>query len=478
MRMKSTTKLPAILIAGVSSGSGKTTVTRGILSYFVHRGVKVQSYKLGPDYIDSGHHAVVTGRPCINLDRYLLSVPDKASDHLTHSSDQLLDEFYSSIGDADVLVIEAVGGLFDDWHKDLNSPAEIAKLLGVPVLLVMDARAGCQTAGIMANGLIAHDPALRLKGVVFTRVNSERHFQSIMDGVADEFQHLAYCHLPYLKELHTEERHLGLHIAEEMVNGHQIPKYAEIFDEFLPMKEIMGEPVEFSAPVGGEGVSSDLVDAEEPRCRIAIARDRAFSFYYEYNLEALRRAGAELVEFSPLEDAHLPENIAGIYLGGGYPELHAKPLSENVSLKNEIKQLADAGLPIYAECGGLIYLGEQFQEPETNEMFSGVGIFPYESQFSPNLYLGYTRVEVVDDCLLGPAGTLAHGHVFHRSDTTEHGPVAKSASIYHETKDITQSEGYTYQNVYASYAHLHFKSCPAIPRNIVGSAVDYLAKHP
>jgi len=468
-------KIPAIMVAGVSSGSGKTTVTRGILSYFVEKGLKVQSYKLGPDYIDSGHHAIVTGRPCINLDRYLLSVPDAELENPTHVSEQVLSEFYGAIGDADVLVIEAVGGLFDDWHNDLNSPAEIAKLLGVPVLVVMDARASCQTAGIMASGLIDHDPKLDLSGFVFTRVNSERHFESIMDGVDKAHQSLSFSYLPYKKELHTEERHLGLHIAEEMVKGHKITEFARIFGQYLDLEHILHSPVEFVMPE--ELLEKSYIQEPSPsscRCRFAVAKDRAFSFYYETNLALLRSAGAELVYFSPLEDTSLPENIAGIYFGGGYPELHAEQLANNVSLRNAIRQAASDGMPIYAECGGLIYLGEQIEDHETRKMFPGVGIFPYESRFSPRLYLGYTRVEVTEDCLLGPVGTLAHGHVFHRSDTTVHGEITRSVSIYHKTKNMHQPEGYTYRNVYASYAHLHFKSAPQIPQHIIEVARRYI----
>jgi len=470
--MNESKKIPAILIAGVSSGSGKTTITRGILSHYVANGYKVQSYKLGPDYIDSGHHAVVTGRPCINLDRYLLSVPDASKHEADHSKQQLLEEFHGSIGDADIVVIEAVGGLYDDWHRDENSPAEIAKLLGVPVLVVMDARAGCQTAGIMANGLIEHDPELEVSGFVFTRVNSELHFESILDGISEKNKTLAHSYLPFMKELHTEERHLGLHIAEEMKLENQISQFAEIFNRYLPLERIMSQRQTFPSP--SDETSGEVEEA--PRCRFAIARDRAFSFYYEYNLEALRKAGAELVFFSPLDDEHLPENIGGIYFGGGYPELHAEILSENVSMRHEIKVLAEAGMPIYAECGGLIYLGESLQEHETETMYPGVGIFPYKSHFSPRLYLGYTRVEVVSDCLLGPVGTLAHGHVFHRSDTDQTEGVMTSAKIHYKTKKIIQSEGYTYKNVYASYAHLHFKSSPEIPQNMIDLAVRYTSK--
>ncbi len=474
--MSESLKIPAILIAGVSSGSGKTTITRGILSYLVVNGYKVQSYKLGPDYIDSGHHAVVTGRPCINLDRYLLSVPDASAEDSAHSKQQLLDEFHSAIGDAEVVVIEAVGGLYDDWHRDQNSPAEIAKLLGVAVMVVMDARASCQTAGIMTNGLIAHDPDLEICGFVFTKVNSELHFQSILDGIDEKNKNLAYCHLPFMKDLHTEERHLGLHTAEEMDLKNQITRFAEIFKQYLPFEQIFGCHFDGSRKFSVASKAQGTKASSAPRCRFAIARDRAFSFYYEYNLEALRRAGAELVFFSPLDDGNLPENIAGIYFGGGYPELHAEQLSKNVSLREEIKNLADAGLPIYAECGGLIYLGAFFQQHETETIYPGVGIFPYSSHFSPNLYLGYTRVEVVEDCLLGPAGTLARGHVFHRSDTEGTEGVTTSTRVYHETKKITQFEGYTYKNVYASYAHLHFKSSPEIAKNMIDLAVHYSLK--
>lgn len=461
--------IPAILVAGTSSGSGKTTVARGILSYLMTEGYKVQSYKLGPDYIDSGHHALITGRPCINLDRYLLSVPEEDKKSPDHSQNQVLDEFHSTIGDAEVLVIEAVGGIFDDWHNDHNSPSEIAKLLGVPVLVVFDARASCQTAGIMASGMIVHDPDLQLAGFVFTKVNSERHFQSIVDGLNEEHQGMAHCYLPFRKELHTEERHLGLHLAEEIVATNQTAQFAEIFSEYLPMEKILSHRQVFPE------VATDRRDTAPPRCRFAVARDRAFSFYYEYNLEAFRRAGAELVFFSPLEDSQLPKDIAGIYFGGGYPELHAEQLAKNVSLRNEIKQLAEDGMPIYAECGGLMYLGEELQQHETEQWYSGVGIFPYRTFFSPKLFLGYIDVETVSDCLLGAAGTKVRGHVFHRSDITLHDEVLQSSDIHHKTKKITQREGYTYKNVYASYAHLHFKSAPEIPIHMINTAVQWMA---
>ncbi|MEI6791198.1 MAG: cobyrinate a,c-diamide synthase [Myxococcaceae bacterium] len=442
------------MIVSTHSGGGKTTVTQGLLAWLMQQNYKVQSFKLGPDYIDSGHHQQMTGRPCINLDSFLL--------------DSLEDEFQRYAKDMDVVLIESVGGLFDDFSRDNNSAAAIAKKLKIPIILVIDAFSACQTAGIMANALLEYDSELSITGVIFNRVSSSQHF-----GIASEVvknQDWVLGSLPYCSELALQERHLGLITAQEKPGSYQQNFMANLIEERIDCKKLLSIQTEIE-------VSSEKQEIKkiQKSCILAVARDSAFSFYYHANLEMLKSYGAEIVYFSPLNDPFLPEGVNALYIGGGYPELYAKKLSENKTLLKQILNLAENNLPIYAECGGLIYLSEAVQNPDDKNYYPMLGVFPFQVDFSDKLALSYVRCRLLKDCLIGQKGDQMKGHVFHRTQIRQ--PFEPACEIENLADDSIGLEGYVYKNVFASYAHLHFNNCPRVAENIVNNAILYKENH-
>lgn len=446
---------PALMVAGTSSGCGKTTVAKGILSLFKSRGFDVQPFKLGPDFIDAGHLAMIAGRATVNLDQHLLTPPGQDG----NAFEYLREEFLAAGRSDQALVIEAVGGLFDDWFHDGTSPAAIAKRLTVPLVLVLDGLKSCQTLGIMANALLSHDPELDLAGVLVNRVTSEEHYRRIVEALDAEHQPKLLGYVLNNERLNVKERHLGLVTSPELAAGDGVFPLAE-FEAHVDVEKLLG--LEVSLP----GEASPRRPGKTV-CRLAIARDEAFSFYYRYNLELLEDLGCELVFFSPLSDAALPGEIDGLYLGGGFPELYLEPLAANSALRREIAYQANEGMPIYAECGGLIYLSQEIQTCDASATFPGVGVLPLTVRFTQKLTLDYVECEIVRDCLLGRPGDLLRGHIFHVSKIDRENELPCAYAMHMLTASRTQPEGFSYQNVLASYAHLHFRSCPRAAESFV-----------
>src|SRR5579859_2311063 len=330
--------LSAIVVAGTHSGVGKTSVTLGLIGALRRRGLTVQPFKVGPDFIDPLHHQHASGRPARNLDGWMLDPETN------------LERFARATADADVAVIEGVMGLFDgsEGKSDRGSTAEMAKLLGLPVLLVIDASAMARSAAALIHGFTSFDRHLRVAGVILNNVGGEIHAGMIRDAVAGAVPMLGA--LPRAKDLVVPERHLGLHLPYEARTGY-VEQLATLIETHIDLDALLSNSVIERLPVAA------TPPAVPPKARLAVARDEAFCFYYTDNLELLEQAGAELVRFSPIDEP-LPENIDGIYLGGGYPELHADKLSDNKPTRDAIREFASAGGPIYAECGGLMYLAD------------------------------------------------------------------------------------------------------------------------
>ncbi|HJO91960.1 MAG TPA: cobyrinate a,c-diamide synthase [Victivallales bacterium] len=454
----------ALMIAGVTSGSGKTTITQGILALLVKNNYRVQSFKLGPDYIDSGYHSAITGKPCVNLDKFLLS-PDDCKDAVK----VIKDHFYSYSTDAEALVIEAVGGIFDDWYHDGNNPAQIALDLGVNVILVADGFSYCQTLGIMLNPIFEYKKELNISGLIINKVSSQEHYSRIIETLSEKHKRKAIGYISGSEDLFINERHLGLMTAPELKHrSSKIPRLAEIFSKSIDLEKLISNTIEIPSKFTYKTSSSSI-----KKCRIAVAKDKAFSFYYAYNLSFLEELGAELVHFSTLSDFHLPENISGIYLGGGFPEVYASELNSNCNILNEIKNNADNGMPIYAECGGLIYLGKSINKYKTDKSYSSVEIFDIEASFTGKLVLSYVTGKLDNNCLIGDVDDKIKGHIFHRTNIEELSSVPKSTTLKILSNDIEIKEGYSYKNVYASYLHLHFLSCPKVAQNLILKAIQY-----
>jgi len=442
-----TDSIPGLLIAAPSSGSGKTSLTLGLMAAFKRRGLAVAPFKVGPDYIDPGHHAMVCGRPSHNLDSWFC---DKQQLHKTFAS--------GSVG-ADIALVEGVMGLFDgvSGASEEGSSAQIAKWLGLPVLLVVDARAQARSFAAVVKGFADFDPQLRLAGVIANQVGGARHAEMLQEALASiPGLPPLLGWLPRQEDIVLPERHLGLVTAEDLSGDHG-QRLADWIEQHLVLEQIRTLAV---SSVTAE--AAPLSITSEKRLRLGIARDQAFCFYYPENLALLEQAGAELVAFSPLRDRQLPENLAGLYLGGGYPELHAEQLAANAGMRQQICETAAAGLPIYAECGGLMYLCRAI------DSWSMCGVFPAAAKMLPRRRaLGYRQVELSANGPLGPPGTRVRGHEFHYSEVEMPPDVERCYRLGRRNGEPAAIEGYRTQNVLGSYVHLHFGSNPQVAENLI-----------
>jgi cobyrinic acid a,c-diamide synthase len=369
---------------------------------------------------------------------------------------------------ADVAIVEGVMGLFDGARNSgEGSTAELAKLLRLPILFVVDASKMAASAAPLVRGFETFDPGVRIAGVVFNQLGGAGHYGLLRDALEQTGCAPAIGYLPKEASLRIPERHLGLYTAhEDVLAKPALDHLSSLMEQFVDLDRVLEiaalEDAYQMAAVPSRGVG----DA----ARIAVARDRAFCFYYEDNLDALRAAGAEIVEFSPLADRTLPEGTDAIYIGGGYPELYAAELSANHSMRASIGQFVESGGPTYAECGGLMYLGRHLRLRDGNQI-PMVGVLPFGTVVTDRLVrFGYTEVSFTSDCLLGRPGATARGHSFHYS-TIEGAPDADC--VYHARSTLSGAEGpegFAVGTVLASYIHLHFLSNPELSVNFVREA--------
>ncbi len=447
------------IIAGTHSGCGKTSVALGLMAAFARRGKTVQPFKAGPDFIDPGHHARASGRESHNLDSWMLS------------AETVREIFARQLRGADLAIVEGVMGLFDGFSAldEHGSTAQLAKTLNLPVVLVVDARSMARSAAALVSGFAGFDPDLNLAGVIFNRVGSDSHARLLREAMTLVPGMKVLGCLPRRENLFIPSRHLGLVTASEggpevyglLADWVEQSLDLDLLLESLP--RIVTQRVDT-----GSDIEPDTEPDTESQVRIGVARDEAFCFYYQENLRLLRRAGAELVEFSPLRDRHLPPDLDGLYLGGGYPELHLFDLAQNTGLKKEIKAFSQAGHPIYAECGGFMYLLDSVKGPH-GRRFNMVGIFSGRAAMSDSrAALGYREVELKAPCPLGPVGTVARGHEFHYSHLE--GNLENVAAVYAargRQESTLDPEGHMVRNTLGSYIHLHFASNPELARNFV-----------
>ena len=482
--------MKSVIIASTHSGSGKTTITLGIMECLKRRGLKVAPFKVGPDFIDPGYHRLVTGRPSINLDGWMCG------------ERYVQDTFFRHLEGADIAVIEGVMGLFDGigGTSEAGSTAQIAKIIGSPVILLVDAKSQARSAAALVKGFAEFDPGVRIAGVIFNNVGSEAHARVLQEAVEslDMEIKVVGC-LPRDERLHIPSRHLGLTTVEENPLSREfIDLLVEILWDRLDLGLLWaaGTPyaIDQSLPFPRGRVytheRSVKVVVETP-VRIALARDSAFCFVYEDNLRLLKEAGAEIVEFSPLQDERLPEGISGIYLPGGYPELFADTLAANGPMKSDIRRRIEKGMPVYAECGGFIYLTKgvraeswdgrsDLSRDDTtaeNQIHEFVGVFPVTTRMLPRRKaLGYREIRIGGDSIIGPAGSVARGHEYHYSEMGE--MPARIKRLYGVKRNDVPSgkEGYRYRNCLASYIHLHFGSCPGMARAFVESCGKFAGR--
>lgn len=433
------------------------------------RGLRIQPFKVGPDFIDPGHHGQAAGRPCRNLDGWMLP------------REYNRETFARAAETADLAVVEGVMGLFDgaEGGHESGSTAEMAKWLDLPVLLVVDASSMARSAAALVQGFERFDPQVRFAGVVFNRVGSPRHLEMLRQALASSGVRTP-CRggLPREEAVAIPERHLGLTTAEEAAGTPaRLARLAELARLRLDLDGLLqalpetaaaaDPPAAPPAPAGG-------------RVRIGVARDRAFCFYYADNLELLERHGAELVFFSPVADRRLPPELGGIYLGGGYPELHAAALAANAGLRSAIRRASEAGMPIYAECGGFMYLCAELVDRE-NRRHPMAGVFPFATRMLPRLKaLGYREMRFARDTVVGERGMAIRGHEFHYSELTAGGAAVggePAVAVVGRSGDAPAGEGFVSRRTLASYVHLHFGSAPRAAANFVENCRYFRPAH-
>jgi len=436
-------RFPRIVIAAPQSGSGKTTIVTGLLAALRKQGLQPQPYKIGPDYIDPGYHEIAAGRKGHNLDSWL--VP----------ADKIQDIFCRSAAAADISIIEGVMGLYDGGQNGISSTAEIAKLLQAPVILVLDVKSMGDSAAAIALGFKNYDPAVKIAGVILNRVGSENHRQMIAAA-------LAKLAIPVLgavfrnENLHMPERHLGLLPAGENDAAGLINEIGEVIASSVAVAEI--RRIAAAAPL--LPLPPHAAGAGEKDITIAVAQDEAFSFYYPASLAVLEELGANIVYFSPLVDAAIPAAADGVIIGGGFPEVFAQRLAANSAMRRSLRLAAEKQLPIYAECGGFMYLTE-FLTDFAGEKYAMTGIIPGGCQMNVKLQtVGYVEAKMQVNTILGPAETVLRGHEFHFSSQSLAAEKEEPFPWAFEfKKNRTQQKylgGFAAGAVLASYLHLHF----------------------
>lgn len=459
--MTSQRNLPRIVIAATASGVGKTTVTVGLIAALRARGLRVSAFKCGPDYLDPTYHARALGRPSQNLDSWMMG------------REAIVSTLAHAARDADIAVIEGMMGLFDGTTptSDEGSTAEIAKWLDAPAILVLDASGIARTVCAVAAGFARFDPALRMAGLICNRVGGQGHLDLLRQARPEA---PVLGGFPDQPELAFPERHLGLLSATETdVPDELFFAWAQLAADWLDLDAILA--IARSAPPLAVPASVGRREHSQPRCRIAIAQDEAFHFYYEDNLRRLEELGADLIRFSPCHDSTLPA-ADGLYFGGGYPEAHASALTGNLEMLSAIRAFAERGGPIYAECGGLMYLCEAIRTLD-GQQWPMAALVPGVAVMQPRLQaLGYVEVETREKTILGAAGLRFRGHQFRYSTLEDSGSSIRASRGYHVTPRWGRGEfdeGFTSRSVLATYVHAHWASNPEAARGLVAACEHF-----
>lgn len=448
-----TARCPALVIAGTGSGVGKTSLSLAIVAALRRKGLCVQTFKVGPDFLDPSYLSLASGRPCYNLDGWM-------------TGEAYVRTLYArAVAGADVALVEGAMGLFDgaDPASSEGSTAEIARWLCAPVLLVLDAGGMSRSAAAMVKGFAGFEAGVNVAAVVANRCGSERHASWLAESLRGASLPPLVGGIPRGAFPVLRSRHLGLATADRRILTEEVlGAFVGALEKGLPTEELM-KLMRRSGPVTGAAASSDL-PGRERNVRIGVAWDEAFHFYYPDNLDALEAAGAELVRFSPIRDDRLPEGLGGLYLGGGYPEEHAEALSGNGPMKEAVRRFAEAGHPVYAECGGLMYLAEGVERRD-GVRHPFLGLLPsWARMLDRPKRLGYAEVTLTKDTLLGRRGETLRGHEFHYSELAGDPPARSGWNTAYLLTDRRAGgevkEGYGRGRVLASYVHLHFASRP------------------
>jgi cobyrinic acid a,c-diamide synthase len=451
---------PRIVIGGTGSGVGKTTFTLGLMAALKRRGLTVQGFKVGPDYIDPTYHTAVTGRPSRNLDTWMTT------------PDVMREVFWRGSEGADISIIEGVMGYYDgkDPRTNTGSTAEISQLLEAPTVLIVNIASMARSAAAIVKGFATLSEGVPIAGVICNQAGSAGHISLCKTAIEQE------CGLPVLggfvrtEGIEIPERHLGLIPAVE--RGELEPLFSRLADEMEQQIDV-DQLLKIARATADVPVAEAVLFGEkpEPVTKIAVAKDAAFNFYYQENLELLELAGAELLYFSPLAGEKCPEEADGLYIGGGFPEEFARELSEHEAVREELKERIRGGLPTLAECGGYMYLCEAITDRH-GERYEMVGLVPCEVKMQSRLAaLGYREVSAVGEHFLLSGDEKARGHEFHYSMATELCELPKA----YKTKGLRgkKEEGYRQRNLVAGYTHLYFPSNAGLAERFVAAAREF-----
>ncbi|GMA63430.1 cobyrinate a,c-diamide synthase [Alicyclobacillus fastidiosus] len=453
---------PRIVIAGASSGTGKTTVTLGIMAALRRRELRVQGFKVGPDYIDPSYHTALTGRPSRNLDTWMMA------------KDIVREVFDRGSRDADISVIEGVMGLYDgkDPLSNAGSTAEVSTLLNAPVILVVNVSSMARSAAAVVLGFQRLDPGVNLAGIIVNRVGSKGHYEMVKAAIEQE------CNVPVVGYLLRQDaidipaRHLGLVPAIE--RGEMAPLFdalATTAEQSIDIDRIL-QLAEAHAQWNPPQPSLFVGQPRTPCAKLAVARDSAFNFYYPENLELIEWYGGRIVYFRPLDGEPVPDDADGLYVGGGFPEEFAGRLSEHGEVLASVLRAVSAGMPVFAECGGFMFLTSALAD-RAGTQHRMVGAIPATVQMqTKRVALGYREVTAIEDNLLLCKGETARGHEFHYSTTAF---AAKDWPFAYVTKGLrgVKEEGYAMGNVLAGYTHLHFASNPKMVERLLQACCRY-----
>lgn len=452
-------KIPRLMIAATGSGSGKTVLTCALLALFKEEKKKVAAIKCGPDYIDPMFHQKFIGVPSRNLDTFF-------------TGEELTRRLFVRAGeDADIVVMEGVMGLYDGVAgiRREGSSYHLAEVTRTPVILVVNAHGMGKSILPVIRGFLDYDIGGRIAGVILNRT-SRQFFEVIRPEIERELKLPVLGFLPKQKELHIDSRHLGLVLPQETEDiKAQIAAVAEVLKETLDLTKLLAIAKAAEALPADEPVNAAETKHGKNRVKIGVARDEAFCFYYEDNLRLLSQAGAELVFFSPLHDKTLPEGITGLLLGGGYPELYAKQLSENVAMREGIAEHIHGGMPVVAECGGFLYLHETMEDMQGQE-FPMAGVIPGRCYYTGKLVrFGYVTLEEKKANFL-PEGETIAGHEFHYYDSTANGADVTAVKPVSEKRwDCVHK----WENAWMGFAHLYYYSNPGFAHQFVRKAASY-----
>ncbi len=446
--------IPRVVVSGLRGGSGKTTLSVGLAAAFARRGLVVAPFKKGPDYIDAGWLAAATGRPCYNLDPYLIG------------DEWVLPSFLLRCQGADIALMEGNRGLFDGMDAEGTlSTARVARTIKSPVILIVDCTKATRTIAALVQGAKRFERGVYLAGVVLNMIGSKRQENVIRDAVQGQAGVPVLGAIPRLNSANMPERHMGLTPWQEHPEVSRAVKDAEeLVERYVNVTAVLGvarsAPV-LSMPRKAARAMRSVTRVTGPRPVIGIIKDSAFQFYYPENIEELKKRGAQIVEFSAVEKKELPA-LDALYIGGGFPETHAMALADNSVFRDSLKKAVEEGLPVYAECGGLMFLGKEIQMDGKTYPMAGVYPLSFTLETKPRAH-GYTEIEVVERNPFMKHGTVLKGHEFHYSEPTGGEALLESAA-----KEFTFAfemrrgrgiadgrDGILYKNTIATYTHIH-----------------------